>query len=97
MVWICHDVRNKSGPGHTPGPGHGFAVTPCCDTAAMTNLISSQVAFEVCEAFRTALEHDEPVCASCGHLADDHAPSATVTPLRARRPVRRTTPARQAS
>jgi len=63
----------------------------------MTNLMSNQVAFEVCEGFRSSLEHDEPVCAACGHLADDHAPSATVTTLRTRRPVRRAAPVRKAS
>lgn len=28
--------------------------------------------FEACGAYRAPLEHDEPVCATCGHLADDH-------------------------
>jgi hypothetical protein len=63
----------------------------------MTNLMYGQVSFEVCEAFRASIEHDEPVCAFCGHLADDHAPTATVTALRTRRPVRRSVPARKAS
>jgi hypothetical protein len=68
----------------------------------MTNLTFQSVAFEsvafqVCEAFRAPLEHDEPVCAGCGHLVDDHEPGATVTQLR-RRPIRRAaTPARKAS
>jgi hypothetical protein len=87
-----------------------FPVTPSCDTAPMTNLTSERpqgaassrsddrVAFEVCEAFRAAIEHDEPVCASCGHLADDHAASeARVTRLRSRRPVGRAAPDRKAS
>jgi hypothetical protein len=55
--------------------------------------------FEPCEAFRVAIEHDEPVCASCGHLADDHERTvgdARVTRL-PRRSVRRPTPARKAS
>jgi hypothetical protein len=47
----------------------------------MMNLVSEPVAqsvvahsvdFELCEAFRAPIEHDEPICASCGHLADDH-------------------------
>jgi hypothetical protein len=55
------------------------------------------VAFEVCEAFRAPVEHDEPICAGCGHLADDHErAAATVTPLR-RRPDRRLAPVRKAS
>jgi hypothetical protein len=58
---------------------------------------SEGIAFEVCEAYRGALEHDEPVCASCGHLADDHDRiEARVTPLR-RRSVRRPAPQRKAS
>jgi hypothetical protein len=68
----------------------------------MTNLTfpsieSHSVAFEVCETFRAPLEHDEPVCAACGHLADDHEHSATVTELPRRRPVHRATPVRKAS
>jgi hypothetical protein len=62
----------------------------------MMNLTFDSVAFEVCEAFRAAIEHDEPVCASCGHLADDHPRAGTVTRL-PRRPIRHTTPARKAS
>jgi hypothetical protein len=63
----------------------------------MTNLTFQSVAFEVCEAFRAPLDHDEPVCAGCGHLADDHEhTAATVTPLRTRQ-VRRQTPVRKAS
>lgn len=42
----------------------------------MMNLMSESqlpsVTFEVCEAFRSSIEHDEPVCAACGHLAQDH-------------------------
>ena len=61
----------------------------------MTNLMS--VDFEVCEAFRSAIEHDEPVCASCRHLADDHgSPEAQVVRLPLR-PARRPAPARRAS
>ena len=54
--------------------------------------------FEACEAFRTAIDHDEPECAVCGHLADDHASAhdAQVTRL-PRRPVRRPAPVRKAS
>jgi hypothetical protein len=62
-------------------------------------LMSEGVAFEVCEAFRPAIEHDEPVCASCGHLADDHGQprrGAAITRL-PRRPVRRPAPVRKAS
>jgi hypothetical protein len=55
------------------------------------------VAFEVCEAFRAPVDHDEPVCAGCGHLADDHEPGATVTELRRHRPARGATPVRRAS
>jgi hypothetical protein len=68
----------------------------------MTNLtfqaVDFPVDFEVCEAFRVALEHDEPMCASCGHLADDHdeARPASVTRLH-RRPARHRAPARKAS
>ena len=58
---------------------------------------SEAIAFEVCEAYRVALEHDEPVCASCGHLADDHdRVEAQVTSLR-RRPARASRPVRKAS
>ena len=54
----------------------------------MTNVISGD--FEVCAAYRAALEHDEPVCASCGHLADDHAaPAARVLVMTDRRGLRR--------
>lgn len=56
--------------------------------------------FEVCGGFRAAIEHDEPFCAGCGHLAEDHAAAmagAAVTRLR-RRPARRVaTPVRKAS
>ncbi|MDQ1468047.1 MAG: hypothetical protein QOH10_2462, partial [Actinomycetota bacterium] len=60
------------------------------------------VDFELCEAFRAPIEHDEPICASCGHLADDHdqmASHAAVTrlPRRAGLSVRRPAPARKAS
>jgi hypothetical protein len=65
----------------------------------MTNLMDFPVDFEVCEAFRVAIEHDEPICASCGHLADDHdaAEPASVTPLRSRRPAGQRQPVRKAS
>jgi hypothetical protein len=68
----------------------------------MTNLTFQSVAFESvafepCEAFRAPVEHDEPVCAGCGHLADDHAPGATVTAIRRRRPVRQPAGVRKAS
>ncbi len=72
-------------------------VTPSCHSAGMTNLTFQSVAFEVCEAFRVPVEHDEPVCAGCGHLADDHETGASVTRLPQRRPVRRPTPVRKAS
>jgi hypothetical protein len=48
-------------------------VAPLCDSALMMNLISGD--FEVCETFRITIEHDEPVCAVCGHLVDDHEPA----------------------
>jgi hypothetical protein len=56
------------------------------------------VAFEVCEAFRTPIGNDEPFCASCGHLADDHErdDAAQVTRL-GRLPAPRRAPARKAS
>jgi hypothetical protein len=68
----------------------------------MTNLTFQcvafeSVAFEVCEAFRAPVEHDEPVCAGCGHLADDHETGASVTQLRRRRPVRQPAAVRKAS
>lgn len=63
----------------------------------MMNLMFEGLAFEVCEAYRAALEHDEPVCASCGHLADDHdRVEAQVTHL-PRRSLRRPASARKAS
>ena len=52
----------------------------------MMNLVSEPVThrvvglsvdFELCEAFRAPIEHDEPICASCGHLADDHEQMAS--------------------
>jgi hypothetical protein len=50
-----------------------------------TTVGATSLAFEPCEAFRAAIEHDEPFCAGCGHLADDHpSGSASVTPLRRR-------------
>lgn len=59
-----------------------MTVTPGWHTALMMNLMSESqleslsetqcVTFEVCEAFRSSIEHDEPVCAACGHLAEDH-------------------------
>jgi hypothetical protein len=48
--------------------------------------------FEACESFRSAIGNDEPECAYCGHLADDHEqPDARVTrlPRRPPRPVRK--------
>ena len=61
----------------------------------MQNLMS--VAYEVCGAFRSAIEHDEPFCSACGHLADDHdQQEARVVRLPAR-PVRGAAPARKAS
>ena len=62
----------------------------------MTNVISGD--YEVCVSFRAAIEHDEPVCAGCGHLADDHDAvlAAEVTTLRSRRPAV-SRPARKAS
>jgi hypothetical protein len=68
----------------------------------MTNLTFQSVAFQgvafqPCEAFRAPLEHDEPVCAGCGHLAEDHEHGATVTQLRRRTARRASTPARKAS
>jgi hypothetical protein len=59
----------------------------------MVDLVTGN--FEACDAFRAPVEHDEPVCAACGHLADDHV-TASVTHLR-RRPVRTAVPARKAS
>jgi hypothetical protein len=50
--------------------------------------------FEACESFRSAIANDEPECAYCGHLAEDHDQAAArVTRLRRRRPV----PVRKAS
>jgi hypothetical protein len=57
--------------------------------------------YEACEAYRVALDHDEPLCASCGHLADDHDDhrsarrGGSVTRLPRRRRV--AVPARKAS
>ncbi|HEX4491584.1 MAG TPA: hypothetical protein VH914_10295 [Acidimicrobiia bacterium] len=55
--------------------------------------------FEPCPSYRAPIEHDEPVCAGCGHLADDHAgPGARVLALADRRGLRRVErPARRAS
>ena len=62
----------------------------------MMNLLS--VDFEVCEAFRSAMEHDEPFCSTCGHLADDHEPpDAQVVQLPVRPARRRAIPTRKAS
>ena len=70
---------------------------PTFQSSASQRSAFQTVAFEVCEAFRAPVDHDEPVCAGCGHLADDHdRAGATVTPLR-KRPVRRQTPVRKAS
>jgi hypothetical protein len=61
----------------------------------MTQLLGD---FEACTAYRAPIEHDEPVCAACGHLADDHEPDATVLALPDRRPGRAIAlPARRAS
>jgi hypothetical protein len=49
-----------------------LTVTPPWHTALMMNLLSESVSFEVCESFRAAIDNDEPVCAGCGHLAQDH-------------------------
>jgi hypothetical protein len=63
----------------------------------MEDLLAAGVDFEACETFRAALEHDEPVCASCGYLADDHdRPAAAVTRL-PQRTVRGPLPVRKAS
>jgi hypothetical protein len=54
--------------------------------------------FEPCGSYRAPIEHDEPVCGGCGHLADDHGVSATVIALVVRRPRRAPAlPARRAS
>jgi hypothetical protein len=58
-------------------------------------------AFEPCPAYRAPIEHDEPVCADCGHLADDHGDGrfATIVPIATRRrhPSHAGLPARKAS
>jgi hypothetical protein len=52
----------------------------------MKNLTFDSLLFEPCEAYRAPLDHDEPLCASCGHLADDHdRAEAQVTELPRRR------------
>ena len=62
----------------------------------MMNLLS--VDFEVCEAFRSAIEQDEPFCSACGHLVDDHEPpDAQVVRLPVRPVRRRAAQARKAS
>jgi len=61
----------------------------------MSNLAAGN--FEVCDAFRAAIEHDEPLCAACGHLADDHDTGAPVTRLPHRRAIRSSAPVRKAS
>lgn len=56
--------------------------------------------FEACAVYRAPIEHDEPLCAGCGHLFDDHAAAragATVTALRSRRPAISRRPASKAS
>jgi hypothetical protein len=55
--------------------------------------------FEPCPSYRPPIEHDEPVCASCGHLADDHeSAGARVLVMTDRRGLRRVElPARRAS
>ena len=63
-----------------------------------SGIVAGSVAFEICESYRVDLELDEPICAGCGHLADDHgaeARPAEVRPLRRRPSVR--PPARKAS
>jgi hypothetical protein len=60
-------------------------------------LQSEGIAFEVCEAYRVAIEHDEPVCASCGHLADDHERAEAQVTRLPRRSARRAAPQRKAS
>jgi hypothetical protein len=65
-------------------------------SVAFQSVAFQSVAFEACEAFRVPVDHDEPVCAGCGHLAEDHDAGATVTELR-HRPVRRATSVRKAS
>jgi hypothetical protein len=63
----------------------------------MMTLTFDSLLFEACEAYRAPIEHDEPVCASCGHLADDHdRAEGPVTRLRTRRP-RHSAPVRKAS
>jgi hypothetical protein len=66
-------------------------------SVAFESVTFESVAFEPCEAFRAPVEHDEPVCAGCGHLADDHETRASVTQLRRRRPVRQPAGVRKAS
>ena len=63
----------------------------------MMNLTFEGLSFEVCEAYRVALEHDEPVCASCGHLADDHERAEAQVTRLPRRSVRAARPVRKAS
>ena len=63
----------------------------------MMNLLNQSVDFEVCEAFRGSIEHDEPICAECGHLADDHERTAGVTHLPRHRAAARPVPVRKAS
>lgn len=54
--------------------------------------------YDPCPAYRVAMEHDEPVCGACGHLADDHERGATVLVMTDRRRARSTAlPARRAS
>jgi hypothetical protein len=54
-------------------------------------------AFEACGDYRAPIEHDEPVCSACGHLADDHRVTAPVFALADRRSPRVARPARRAS
>ena len=58
----------------------------------MTKLMNQRVDFEVCDGYRSPIEHDEPVCASCGYLADDHGADASVLWLPCH-PVTAATPA----
>jgi hypothetical protein len=62
-----------------------------------TSVGATNLAFLPCEAFRAAIDHDEPFCAGCGHLADDHPAGASVTPLRRRAAERHPARRRKAS
>jgi hypothetical protein len=66
-------------------------------TVSMVTVDLVAGSFEACDAFRAPVEHDEPVCAGCGHLADDHAPESVAPVTRLRRRPRAAVPARKAS